>query len=189
MKLTSKTRIVIQLQNNFSLVLIITLVGLLAWLSTRYQMQADWTLSNRYTLSKESQQLLTQFKEPVTITAYASKNEKLRQDIKELVGRYQKYKQDITLHFVDPFSAPKEIKEKGIQRDGELIVTYQKRIEHLRSESSHKPTEQEMSTTLQRLIRTDLRRIVFLQGHGEQSPQGTSEQDMNNWSKELEKIG
>lgn len=189
MKLTSKTRFKIQLQNNLSIVLITTFISLLAWLSTRYQIQADWTLSNRYTLSEESQKLLVQLKEPVTITAYASKDEKLRQDIKELVERYQKHKRDISLRFVDPFTVPGEVKERGVQKDGELIIDYQKRSEHLRPEYSQKPTEQEMSTALQRVTRTDNRRIVFLQGHGEPSPKELSDQDMSNLSKELEKVG
>jgi len=184
MKLTSKTRLQAHLQNQFFRILFFSIIGLLAWLSTRYQFQADWTLNNRHTLSKESRKLLDKLSGPITITAYASQNEELRRPIQELVGRYQRHKPEITLRFVDPFTVPGEVRERQIQADGELIIDYQKRTEHLRQLS-----EAEMTMVLQRVARTDKRKIAFLQGHGERNPKGLANQDLNKWSEELTKTG
>ncbi len=183
MNLTAQARFQIRLQNVIFIILLLTISGLIAWLSTRYQLQLDWTMNNRHTLAEASTQILAKLTAPITITAYVGKEGEVRGAIKDLVGRYQRQKPGITLHFVDPFTSPAEVRERNIQ-EGELLIEYQSRTEPLRQLS-----EQELSAALQRLARTDKRLIVFLQGHGERNPTGSLEQDISQWSEQLTKTG
>ncbi len=184
MKLTSNTRFQIRFQNVILIALLFATFGLLAWLSTRYEVKIDWTLNRRHTLSETSQKVLMKLTAPLTVTVYASQEEEVRRPIQEWIERYQRQKKDITLRFVDPFSNPVEAKELGIKNNGELLLNYQGRVEHL-SELK----EQDIGAALQRLARTESRLIVFLQGHGEPSPTAFSEQNFNNWADQMRKAG
>ena len=181
MQLTRRFRLYARVQNTILLILLFTITTLIAWLSTRYVYQIDLTANNRYTLSQRSQKLLNQLSEPLNITAYTSNNALLRNSIKKLVLRYQIYKKDIQLEFIDPFTNPTETRENNIQVDGELVITYQHRREHTQELS-----ESAVSTALQRLIRQESHQIVFLQGHGERNPtEFQNQQHVGLWSRNL----
>ncbi len=184
MQVTRKSRLHIRLQNIAFVVLFLAAMGLLAWLSTRYTYQADWSAGARNTLSQPSRMLLGTLKGPIHITAFASENSTLRKRISDLIGRYQRYKVDVKLEFVDPNSDPERTRAQGISLDGELLVSY-----HGRSEKLQELTEQGLSNALQRVGRQEKRWIVFLEGHGERNPHGQANFDMGSFVQELERKG
>jgi len=184
MKVTARSRLQTRLQNIAFVLLFLTIVGLLGWLSTRYDYHADWTAGGRNTLSAPSQTLLDRLDGPITITAYASETELLRERIAELVARYQRHKADVTLNFVNPDTAPDQVRKLGINRDGELVIEYQGRSEHL-SELS----EQSLTNALQRVAHSGARWVVFLEGHGERNPQGRANHDLGDWAAQLQHKG
>ena len=186
MKVTKGTHLQATFQNSLFTVLLIIVVGLMAWLSERYEVKTDWTVNNSHTLSEASKSLLDTMQEPIKITAYASKDNALRQSIQEVVERYQRHKTNISLNFVDPFAAPGEVRERGVQADGELIIDYQGRSEHLRQAPL---LEQNFTSALQRVARTDNRLIVFLEGHGERSATQGANYDLSEWAFALKNIG
>lgn len=186
MQITERTRLHLRLQTSSFIILLVIAIGLAAWLSTRYKLQADWTYSHRHTLSQASQKLLTELTAPITITAYASKDEQLRQPIKALIQRYQKYKADIQLHFVNPYTVPNEVREKNIEVDGELFINYQGKTERV---TTSRLSEQEISSVLQRLVRADKPLVAFLTGHGERSITGVQALDLSDWAQELKQRG
>src|SRR5690606_37385137 len=100
-------------------------------------------------------------------TAYARENAQLRNQIRDQVGRYSRYKKDVTLKFVNPDTQPDKVRELGITMDGEMIVDYQGRTEKIQNAE-----ESTLTNALQRLGVAKERHIVFLEGHGERSPQG-----------------
>jgi ABC-type uncharacterized transport system involved in gliding motility auxiliary subunit len=100
------------------------------------------------------------------------------------MGRYQRYKPDIALQFVNPDLLPDQVRQLDISVDGELYVEYGGRGEKL----PH-PGEQALTQILQRLSRAQDRAVVFLEGHGERKPQGVANHDLGAFGRELEKIG
>jgi len=184
MRVTRKSRLRIRLENVLFVVLFLAAMGLLAWLSTRYNLQADWTAGGRNTLSAASQALLDRLEGAVRITAYAREEEVLRSRIRDLVERYRRHKGDMELRFVDPDNVPDKIRELGIAVDGELVIEYAGRSEHLQSH-----TEQAMTNALQRVTRTGERRLVFITGHGERRPLGQANHDLGDWGRQLEQRG
>lgn len=184
MKINRKTHLELRLQNLLFTVLFLAVVGLVAWLSTRYSAQFDWTAGSRHTLSDASRKVLDLMKEPITITAYARENAQLRNQIRDQVGRYSRYKKDLTLKFVNPDTQPDKIRELGITMDGEMMVDYQGRTEKIQNAE-----ESTLTNALQRLAVAKERHVVFLEGHGERSPQGQANHDLGQFGEELERKG
>jgi gliding motility-associatede transport system auxiliary component len=184
MQITPRSRFLLRLQAWVFVALFTAIIGLLAWLSTLYVYQADWTAGGRNTISEDTRKLLAEMTEPVTITAYAREDELLRKQIKYFVGKYQRFKPDITLEFVNPDTAPERVRTEGVTVDGELVVGYRGRNEHVQALS-----EQTLTNALLRLTRQDERWIVFLTGHGERDPHGEANADLGAFGKELERNG
>jgi ABC-type uncharacterized transport system involved in gliding motility auxiliary subunit len=184
MEITPRSHFLLRLQSWVFAVLFIGIIGLLAWLSTVYVYQADWTAGGRNTISEDTRKLLAELTEPVTITAWASEDAMLREQIRDLVGSYQRFKPDISLEFINPDTAPEQVRTEGVTVDGELVVGYRGRSEHVQTRS-----EQKLTNALLRVSRQDERWIVFLSGHGERDPHGEANADLGAFGKELERNG
>jgi hypothetical protein len=159
---------------------LVLLASLLAWISVRYTYQADWTRNSRHSLSEASLQLLDKLEHPVEITVYAREQEALREAVRKFIGRYQRYGADFKLHFINPDVVPDETRILGIRVNGEMVIRYQGRVEHVRSGK-----EEEFSNALQRLLRGTERWLAFVEGHGERNPTGTANHDLNEWAAQL----
>jgi ABC-type uncharacterized transport system involved in gliding motility auxiliary subunit len=184
MEITRRSRLLLRLQSWLFALLFIGLVGLLAWLSTQYVYQADWSAGSRNTISDDTRTLLDGMEQGISITAFAREDELLRRQIQGLVSSYQRFKPDITLEFVNPDTAPERVRAQGISSDGELVVSYQGRSENVQTLS-----EQQLTNSLLRISRQDERWIVFLSGHGERDPHGEANFDLGAFGKELERQG
>lgn len=184
MKVTKKTRRQITLQNLLFVTLFLSVIGMLAWLSTRYDYQADWTVNGRNTLSDASVTLLDEIKEPLVVRAFVTDVGPLKQRISDVIGRYQRHKRDIALEFVNPDTNPDLVRRLGITVNGEMVLEYQGRSEKISALD-----EQSITNALQRLTRSEERWLVFVEGHGERSPFGQANHDLQLWVKELELKG
>ena len=184
MEITRRSRILLRLQSLVFTVLFVGVIGLLAWLSTQYVYQADWTVGGRNTISEDTRQLLGTLEEGIEVVAFAREDELLRKQIQSQIGTYQRFKSDITLEFVNPDTSPERVREQGVTVDGELVITYQGRSENLTSLS-----ESSITNALLRLSRQGERWIVFLSGHAESDPHGEANFDLGLFGKELERGG
>ncbi len=184
MQVNPHTKRRLRLQGVLFYLVFFAVMGLLAWLSTRYSVQADLTAAGRNSLSQASEALLETLNAPVEIRAYVRENPTLRQSLRDLVGRYQRSKADIQLEFVNPDTHPDEVREQGINLEGELLIRYQGRSEKLAN-----PAEQGLTNVLQRLARSQERWVVFLQGHGERRHDGEANHDLGLFVTELERKG
>ena len=161
MLISQKTRRYTRLQGWLFTMLFLGIVGVSAYLSTRYSFNADWTANGRNTLSDASVELLKQMDGPISIISYATEDDSVRRAVSDLVNRYRRHKADLTLQFVNPDLVPDTIRELGIRVNGELRVDYQGRKENLKNLS-----EQGLTNMLQRLARSGERWLVFVEGHG-----------------------
>jgi len=169
-----------RLHSLFMLVLLIALPILLAWASSRFSTQIDWTREGRHSLSDTSIRLLDQIEGPVTVTSYLREQGGLRDSIRDFIGKFQRRKQDIELRFVNPDSVPDQVRELGISINGEMVLHYQGRNEHLREVD-----EGAFINALIRLSRDTEKWIAFLEGHGERNPLGKANYDLGEWAKLL----
>jgi ABC-type uncharacterized transport system involved in gliding motility auxiliary subunit len=184
MQITKQSRRRIQLQNALFFAVLLGCMGLLAWLSTRYVVEADWSASQRNSLSQPSIQLLAAMTGPVRVTAFARENAVLRDVIRDLVARYQRVKPDMSLEFTNPDAEPDRVRDLGITRDGELLVEFQGRREKV-----SQLAEQPLTNALMRIARKNQRRVLFLTGHGDRDPKGEANFALGNFGKVLEQKG
>ncbi len=174
----------LRLQGLLFILLFSVVIGMLAWLSTVYVYQADWTASSRNTVSDDTRKLLDGMKAPISITAFVQENKLLRTQIQDVIGSYQRFKDNISLEFVNPDTAPERTRELGITTNGELVISYRGRSENIR-----KLSEQQLTNALLRISRQEDRWIVFVAGHGERSPFGQANHGLGLFGKELERKG
>jgi len=186
MEVNQKTRWHLRTQNIVFVILLLAIVALLAWLSTRYNYQADWTANHRNSLAPASIALLKRMPGPIEITAFAGTKQVggLRDSIRALIKRYQRAKPDIHLSFVDPDTEPQQVRAMGVRYQGELVISYKGRTQHVQHLN-----ERSITDTLQALARGAKRTVVFLSGHGERNPSGRASYDYGQWAKQLKDKG
>lgn len=186
MEITKKTRRELRIQGWIFTILFLVVMGLLAWLSIRYNKELDWTATGRHTLSEASIKVLEKLQAPVKVTSYASGGElsPVRQQVSDLISRYKKVSDKLKLEFIDPMTNPDKTRELGIRTDGEMVVEYQGRTEHVQMFN-----EEGITNSLQRLLRNAERQIVFITGHGERSPEGRANHDMSVFVDNLKNKG
>lgn len=161
-------------------VLLLMLAAALAFLSTRWNVERDISRDQQASLDRASTAVLAQMSGPVTVTSYARPGNDLRPLITRFFSRYQRAKDDLTLHFVDPDADPATMRELGVQLDGEFDLEYQGRRERLQVLS-----EAEVSSALLRLSRERVRIAAFLEGHGERQPAGDNHGDLGQFMSSL----
>ena len=136
MKINRNLRFQMLAQSWLFVVLFVLLVVLLGYLSNQYRVAKDITQANRNILTQGSVNILKQMKDPVNITVYATNDDANRGDtfrkgMIDFVARYQREKKNITLTFINPSEEPKLAQEAGVKQDGEKVVEYNKRSEHI----------------------------------------------------------
>ncbi len=184
MKINQSIHQQLRWQNFIFTLLFLVLVGLLAWVSKRFDFQWDWTANHRHTLSQASLKVLDRLEAPVKITAFARESNEIRGPIRDLVERYQRHYPQITLEFVNPDLHPDQVRELGITVDGELRIEYGKRSELLQTFD-----EQSFTNALMRLAQSQDAHILFLEGHGERSPLGDANFDLGQFGHTLQTKG
>ena len=147
-----------------------------AFLSTRFGWQHDFSYAQRSSLDTRTVELLHRLDAPVSIVSYAGQDAQLRAAIADFAARYQRIKSDISLRFVDPDADPAATRAAGVSIDGEMVVTYKDRSEQLKV-----LTEREFDNALVRLARTRVRLVAFLSGDGERKGDGKANADIGNF--------
>ncbi|MEY4684663.1 MAG: hypothetical protein RLZ25_1122 [Pseudomonadota bacterium] len=184
MKISKKTHLELRLQNLVFILLFLMVTGLLAWLSTQYSARFDWTYGRQHTLSDASRKVLDLIDGKVRIQAFVREGNELRKPVRDMVERYNVYRPVIDVEFINPDTNPDRVRELQIRVDGEALIEYQGRSEKL-SEID----ETALTSALQRLEAPEKRRMVFLQGHGERSPEGREAHDFKQFADEVAKKG
>lgn len=190
MNINRKLRFQFFVQNGFFVVLFLLLVVLLGYITSEYRVARDITQANRNILTQGSINILKQMNGPVNITVFATKDDansgdNFRKGMIDFTARYQREKKDIFLKFINPSEEPRLAQEAGVKQDGEIVVEYNKRVEHIFPPIA----EQEMTNLLVRLSRTNQKPIMYLDGHGERNLLGVKNHDLGEFGKQLESKG
>jgi len=172
----------------FLLLLLATMGGLYS-LAARFPAHWDLTRNALNSLSPASAQVLAQLEGPLTITVYAAdlldaEKGEVRKLVGEFIGLYQRYKPDLSLVFVDPVKQPEVTRHSGIRGNGEMVVEFGGRREHLAMLN-----EQTLTSALLRLARGREELLMVVSGHGERKLDGTANHDLGEFGKRLQQNG
>ncbi|MEP6485168.1 MAG: Gldg family protein [Rudaea sp.] len=167
----------------FTLLLLAAAI-MVAFFSTRFSWQHDFSYAQRASLDQRTETLLKRLDAQIAITSFAPPDNQLRGAIADFIARYEHVKPDIALKFVDPDSNPAATREAGIQVNGELVIRYKDRSEQLKV-----LTERELDNALVRLAREHERLVAFVAGDGERKSDGGANADFGNFGALLKAQG
>ena len=173
-----------QFSNLLFTLLLLILIGIAAWFSHQYYQTFDATYGNRNTLSEPTQQLLKSLEQPLKFIAYVPDDADLHQQIRELVAKYQKFSNKVSLDIINPDLNPEQAKADGVQNQRQVILKLGEQSEVLGSVA-----EQSVVNAIQRLQRSDNRLIIFLEGHKEADLFDDSSAGLTDVAKELQTKG
>ncbi|MFK7862206.1 MAG: GldG family protein [Granulosicoccus sp.] len=165
-------------------VLIVVIVLVLGWFTQRFNTTMDITANDRHSLADSTILLLQSLDAPVEVIAVLGPNPQQRSGVEALVGRFQEFKTDINLRFINPETDPAQARSLDVAPGGELILRTGEREQRLQTLS-----ERSLVDSLQQLSREGNRDIVFVTGHDERSPSGTGNDDWLLISERLANIG
>ena len=156
----------------------------IAVLSTRVGFITDWSAGARASLSPQSQAILQQLPGPLEATSYARPGGNLRSEISSVIARYQRYKPDLHLSFVDPDADPAAMRKAGISVDGEVVLRWRDREQHV-----VQLDERDFTDALARLTRGRERLVAFVTGDGERNADGKANADLSDFVAQLSSQG
>ncbi|HHJ34370.1 MAG TPA: ABC transporter [Gammaproteobacteria bacterium] len=185
MKLSDKTRLQLTVQKLIFLLLFISCIGMLAWLSDHYSYQFDLTANKRHSLSESSIDLLNILDKKVTVHAYTT-DDITKKAIIEIINRYQQVKSDFDIRLLNPDIDIEQARLDGIvmNKPYAFVIYYNDRMEPINSLS-----EQAISNALLRLNRRDNQQLVFLTGHGERELDGDDNRSYSKLKQQLTDMG
>jgi len=176
------------LKRTAALLLVLVAAAALYQLAARFPAHWDVTQNRLNSLEQGSVDALALLPEPVQITVYATEQDAqygdLRKLIRDFVALYQRYKPDISLTFVDPVKDAEAMRKAAIRGNGEMVVEYAGRREHLTTLN-----EQTLSSALLRLAHTKEQLLLSLSGHGERKLDGRANHDLGEFGGRLQQLG
>jgi hypothetical protein len=160
--------------------LLLIAAAALGYLSTRYSTTWDWTYEARASVAPQSIAVLRDLRQPLQVTSYTSPGSGLRATISGFIARYQRYKPNLSLRFIDPATDPTAVRAAGISVDGELVLRYGDRSLHLTQLS-----DQSFTDALANLARGGTRLVAFVSGDGERSAEGRANADLGSFMAQM----
>ena len=175
-----------------SILLSVGIVILLNILSSRLFFRADFTADKRFTLSKATKDIVRNLEDPVTVTAYFTKDlpaaiVQTRDEFKDMLIEYTNLsKGNLVYEFVDPGDDPKieqELGQKGIaprilnvrEKDQNVqkkvylsaVVQYGDKEEIIPLILPGASMEYDLSTSIKKVVVDEKPLVGIIQGHGE----------------------
>lgn len=173
------------------LALIIGILVLVNFLSSRRFLRADLTEDKRFTVSKATKNVIKSLDDIVTITVYFSTEParvaSIRRDIRDVLDEFQAFSQKLQIDFVNPGELDdgekQELRFKGVQEvqinvPGKdkleianvfmgVSIGYSGKEEVLPVVQSAANLEYELTSTILKVTTKEAKTIGFLTGHGE----------------------
>ena len=148
-----------------TLALVLVFLGILIFiniLSYRHKQRFDFTEGGFFTLSEQTQKVLSHLDGKIKLTAFFKTDTQEKRDFKNLIDSYLTLTDKIDLSYIDPDANPSLAKQYGIKTYGEVILE-----SGLRKTKIAKTTEGQLTNSILKVTRNETKTIYFLEGHGE----------------------
>lgn len=146
------------------------------YLASQYNKSADLTSNKRYTLSDQSLKVVKNLKDQVDI--YYFDEPKQFAPARDLLDRYDSLSSKLKIHYIDALKNKRMALEYGVRTPGTIILQRGERKSEARS-----LTEEEITSSLIRVLKTGDHLACFVTGAGEH----TLAEDYSNAKDALEK--
>ena len=159
--------------------LMIALLALLAFLSTRYHTHWDWTEAQEHSLSGQTEKVLAGLSQDLELTGVYSPLAAL--PAKELVDKYAFLSERVKSEFVDPEAQPGRLQQLGIEPErlqgGLLHVKLGAESVDLREIS-----EEALTGAIVKLSRQEQKKVYFVEGHNERPSRGEGAEEATGYA-------
>lgn len=150
-----------------SILMVLLFVGILVivnFLAARHSLRWDLSENQNFSLAPQTHRVIRSLPRDVKITVFTREKDPGYQSYKERLDSYRQASSKITVEFVDPERQPKMAQTYGITRSDTAV--FESGGQNIRVTN---PSEAELTGALIRVSKDDKKRILFLEGHGEQS--------------------
>jgi len=184
MKINSKTKRQLKIQNIIFTILLLVVITFLAQISLKTNISTDWTANSRNTLSDTTIELLNQLEDGISIQAFINIDNDYRKALEELLSRYKKVNNTLNIEYINPNFSPDLVRQYNIQQQGEMVISHGAQQTHVFDLS-----EQSLTNALISVSRSKDQWLVFIEGHGERSPFSQENYNLSTWGDQLKQKG
>lgn len=166
------------------IVAFIGLIGMLNWLSGRYNSNYDVTANKSNSLSELTIKVLQDLKEPVKATAFYTTLRADPQglsDAQDKLKAYARYSEKFTYRFVDPQAEPQIANDYKVQFDGTIVLE-----RGTRKENALNSDEQTLTNALLKVSQDKQQVVYFTTGHGEHGIEDSGDNGISSLKSRLE---
>ena len=147
----------------------IAVIGLANVLAARHSIQWDLSGSGQFSLSPQTVKILKALDHDVTVTLFVQDLGPTKDTLHSLVEGYQQYTPHLTAVYLDPDKRPAVAKQYGVTQYDTVVFESGGQVTRVRllGPEDLSNREQMFTNALIRVTRTEKKRILFLEGHGE----------------------
>ncbi len=145
-----------------ALVVMLGILILVNFIAQKESIRWDLTKIKKYSLSDQTLKVLNNIDEDIKIIGFFQTNNSQRGEVEDLINEYKAKNNKISIEFIDPDVKPAEALKFGITRYGTLIFEQGDKKEQALTYS-----EADITSSLLKLSRDEIKSIYFLSGHNE----------------------
>ena len=168
----------------FSVILVIALVSGLNYLGQRHPKRFDLTAVGSFTLAPQTNQVLNKLDKDLTVKAFFPGGDYA--SLRELLTEYQAKSGHVKVEFIDPDKHPDAAKQYEVttygtytnpltgstMKNGTVVLLYGDRKEKVEKRSAE-IGEEDLTNSIIKLQQTEVKKIYFVEGHGERDISNT----------------
>jgi gliding motility-associatede transport system auxiliary component len=150
-------------------VAVVAIIGLANFLGYRHHKRIDLTTDKLYSLSDQTRKIVSDLKKDVKVTLFDKDDQ---QGLAEQMKEYRNLSSRFSFERIDPQKNLEAAKQYKITQLGEVVVACGDRTERPKD-----TTEQSLINAIIKVTRDSLKKIYFVEGHGEKRLSSTNEGD------------
>ncbi len=146
-----------------SVVLVVVVLGIISvvnYVSNEYYHRWDLTSNKQFTLSKETDDVLSRLNHRMNITAFFQ--EGTGSNIRDLLSEYAYVSKKVHYEVIDPDKEPTIAKSYGIKTNGTIVIQYGNKT--IKTEQS---SENGITNAVVKILRNRIINVCYLTGNGE----------------------
>jgi ABC-type uncharacterized transport system involved in gliding motility auxiliary subunit len=182
----SRHKFVSGLSTTAGTLVFLAIVVVLQYIILQHPVRWDVTKTGKYTLAPQSKKILDTYRQkqmPIEVLAfYDTKSIAPREAVQDLLEQYRYLYSGFQYSFIDPDRDRALAKANKIDSYPTLVVKAGDRDERISTAD-----EETLTNALAKLLRTDLKKIYFLKGHGELDPDSSEPRGFKEAKDQIEK--
>ena len=150
---------------------VLAVIGLINIVAIRYNIRHDFTENQLYTLSAQSQAIVSKLEQPLQVLIF---DRAVDSDLENLLQNYRRQNNRFQFRFVNPEREIGLARQYEVQSLGEIYLEYggkRQKLEQGNTVIGEAVTETQITNAIETIKRDRVTTIYLLQGHGEVSPQ------------------